>query len=171
MKVVDLLKERKLLKRRYFNNCASLIEPDDYASAVERNQAKEDIIKRHAEIQKALDKYNELSEMLHISNANTYIEVMGYRLSVASALECLRSIKPDSLTYAFATFPPPDTILQHPISTYLDMTNVSREGFDSENWLDPVHVIKDDVCLTNIIGIFAIELEYAIMKSNCATEI
>ena len=61
MKVVDLLKEQKLLKRKYFNNCACLIEPvDEYASEQEKSQARERIVKCHSETKKALERYNEL---------------------------------------------------------------------------------------------------------------
>ena len=171
MKVVDLLKEQKLLKRKYFNNCACLIEPVyEYASEQEKSQARERIVKCHSETKKALERYNELADRLHISNANTYVEVMGYRLSVASALECLRSIKTNPLTLAFGSMPPPSTVVQHPITTYIDMMNVSGEHFDSENWIDPLHVIKSDQRPNTVIGEFELELECAITKSNCETE-
>lgn len=172
MKVVDLLKEQNVLKLKYFNNCACLVEPvDEFESAVEKSQASERIIKRHAETEKALKRYNELSDRLNVSNANTYIEVMGYRLSVASALDCLRSIETNPMTLAFGSLPSPMTVIQHSITTYLDMTNVSQDNFDIERWLDPLHVVKCDGELKSVIGEFQLELRCAITKSDCVTEV
>lgn len=172
MKVVDLLKELKVIKLKYFNNTACLIEPaDDYYSIQEKNEASERIIKRHAEMEKALERYNQLVDKLNISNANTYIEVMGYRFSIASALDCLRSIKTNPMTLAFGSLPPPNAIIQHPISTYLEMMNLGADKFDPDMWIDPLHLIRKDKQFNVVIGEFELELECAIKKSDCETEV
>lgn len=171
LKVVDLLKEQELIKAKYF------IETEqgfivEVSEGQDTPYLSEQICQHYDEVYKALKRYMEIEDMLNASYAKTYIEVLGYRFTVATGLNLLRDVeqvKRDPFSGKLA-------ISTHPLGIFLSMCSVPCKfnySFQPRTYVDPLgfkeDTIIEDVCYK--IEEFLIQLKYAIEKSNNETEV
>lgn len=170
-KVVDLLKEQELIKAKYF------IETEqgfivEVSEGQDTPYLSDQIYLRHKEMHEALERYIEIEDILNASYAKTYIEVLGYRFTVATGLNLLRDVeqvKRDPFSGKLV-------VSTHPLGIFLSMCSVPCKFNYSKQprtYVDPLgfedDTIIEDVCYK--IEEFLIQLKYAIEKSNNETEI
>lgn len=171
VKVADLLKEQELIKAKYFTET----EHPFILAAVEgqdRAYVSDQICRHYEEVSEALRRYMEIEDLLNVSYANTFIDVLGYRFTVATGLKLLRDmeqVEREPFTGKFV-------INNHPMGIFLSMCSPSCKytyADEPREYLDPLGlegdtVIEDVCCKTEE---FLIELKYAIEKSNHEAEI
>lgn len=118
-----------------------------------------------------MKRYLELSDRLHESNVRTHIEVMGYPMTVQTALEILENVDRPILEPPFysSNF---TKRKNHPLLDFMlksTQTDIYRE--DDMELIDPMHLCGNSSEKVDPEEKLKLELEYAIMKSNCETDI
>lgn len=170
-KVVDLLREQELLKAKYFRETEQpfilyVVEGQD--TEYLNNQ----IVQHHKEVSEALERYMEIEDILNMSYASTFLEVLGYKFSVATGLKLLQDmeqVKREPITGKYI-------INTHPLGLFLSMCSVPCKfnyTCEPRKLVDPLGLNTETIIedVNYKIEEFLIELKYAIEKSNRETDI
>ena len=86
MKVVDLIKEQKLILAKYFTEVEEgfIIEVNENDNT---SYLSEQICMRYKEVSDALKRYMEIDDKLNKVYSNTYIQVLDYKLSLLTGVK------------------------------------------------------------------------------------
>lgn len=170
VKVIDLLRERELIELKYFtgihNPCVE--DVDKEMSPTEKSQIINNLVMKYHMAEEQLKKYLELSDKLHESNARTYIEILGYPMTVQTALEVLArsGITANPLMYL------PSAEKCHPLTWFREIGTFPDIVVDEHlERLDPMHLCEDVLNKANPLEELKMELSYAIKISNCITDV
>lgn len=170
MKVIDLLRERERIELKYFTGIHnSYVEDvDKEMSPTEKSQIKNNLVMKYHMAEEQLKKYLELSDKLHESNARTYIDILGYPMTVQTALEVLSrsEIIKSPLMYL------PSSGKPHPLAWFSEVGTLPDIVVDEHlERLDPMHLCEDVLDKANPLEELKMELSYAIKISNCITDV
>lgn len=170
-KVIDLLREQDLIKAKYFIETeqpfiVQVTEGQDEA------YLKEQVQMHYEEVSQALERYMEIEDLLSVSYANTFVEVMGYRFTVATGVKLLQEIEHVKRNPFNGNY----MIDNHPMGIFLSMCSVSFKvdyAYEPRRFVDPVGLVGDTVIedMSYKVEEFLIQLKYAIQKSNYETEV
>lgn len=171
MKVVDLLKEQELIKAKYFTETEQgfILE---VAEGQDTSYLSDQICKHYREVSDALKRYMEIEDLLSISYAKTYLNVMGYQFTVATGLKLIQDmehVKREPITGKYI-------VNNHPMGLFLSMCSAPLKFnycCEPRKYIDPLG-LKEDTVVEDVlykVEEFLIQLKYDIEKSNNETEI
>lgn len=167
MKVVDLIKEQKLILAKYFTEVEEgfIIEVNENDNT---SYLSEQICMRYKEVSDALKRYMEIDDKLNKVYSNTYIQVLDYKLSLLTGVKLLEKLGQGD--NEVLRDPATGKLIEkvHPMGVFLNMCSIPCKYTYSNKpreYLDPLG-LADSIVIEDVLY----KLEEFLIQLDCVID-